>query len=309
VEQQVAGRDVAVAGPHQVGAEPQAGGAGEVLPRVVELHHPRDVAPALLDPLEQAEPERGVAHLVEHRGAGRQDAVLDPQVGAALRDPVARTVPAVDGPVVDPQGGEPGGAAGAQLGQRVLVQVGAEQHREAGDVLLEDLQHRRADPAPAEAHPRRLLADVGRDRQAGVDRLLEERNAGLPPEVAAEQQRRVGGAGEHRRCHRLGGVVAVDELFRADLEVDLEAGVAGLQHHVVVADEQLVAPLDAEQVLLAAQLAERLVERQVARRGDHVGERQIRLVEGRQDAGEHRLGVVPAGRLAHPLDQAENLPF
>ena len=72
--------------------------------------------------------------------------------------------------------------------ERVLVDVGREQHLEAGDVLLEDLEHAVVDPAPAERDARRLLAQV-QARGAVIDRLLEEGDARLAPEPAAEEER------------------------------------------------------------------------------------------------------------------------
>jgi hypothetical protein len=88
--------------------------------------------------------------------------------------------------------------------------------------------------------------------RARVDRLLEEGDARLAPELTAEEERRVGGRREHRPGHHLGDVVAPRELRRSHLEVHLEAGVAGLQHDVVVAQQQLVASLDVELVVAAA---------------------------------------------------------
>ena len=47
---------------------------------------------------------------------------------------------------------------------------------------------------------------------AGVDRLLEQRDARLGPQPLAEQQRRVRGAGQHGPGEQLGDVVHVGEL-------------------------------------------------------------------------------------------------
>ena len=64
------------------------------------------------------------------------------------------------------------------------LQVGAEEHRKAGDVLAVDLEHRLLDPPASEAHPRAALAQRQR-RRAGIDRLLEE-ETGLPVLIAED---------------------------------------------------------------------------------------------------------------------------
>ena len=98
-------------------------------------------------------------------------------------------------------------------------------------------------------------------------------------------------AGEHRPGDRLGQVVERRELLGADLEVGLKAGVAGLDHHVLVADDELVGALDVELVRAAAQATHRLVEREVARLRRHVLEREIGDVERLENAGHDEIGV------------------
>ncbi len=113
--------------------------------------------------------------------------------------------------------------------------------------------------------------------------------------------------GEDRTRHRLGQVVERGELFGADLEVGLEAGVAGLDHHVLVADDELVGALDVELVGAAAQPAHRLVEGEVARLGRHVLEREVRDVERLQDAGHDDVGAELVGGLAALGEQVDQL--
>ena len=74
-----------------------------------------------------------------------------------------------------------------------------------------------------------------------------------------------------------------------DLEVDLEAGVARLDHHRVVAHPELVDPLDVEVDLVPAQVADGLVELSVALAVDHVRQAEVRLADRRQDPGEQHL--------------------
>ena len=252
-----------------------------------------DVAPAVGQGLDAAEPEGGVRHLVDDGGARGEDPVLDPQVGPAFRDAVARPVPAVHRSVVEAQGLELRNPAGGEDGEGVVADLGGDQQLEAGDVFAEDLEHRVVDPALAEADPRRLLPAVG--VMAGVDRLAEDRDPGLAPQPLAEEQRRVGGGGEDRRRQRLGDVVEPGEAPGLDLEVDLEGGVAGLGHHAVVGHPELVAALDAELEIAPREPLRGLGDGEVARLRGHVVERQIGLVEGRQDAGQEDLGAELPG--------------
>ncbi|MEN9874664.1 MAG: hypothetical protein RL186_1561, partial [Pseudomonadota bacterium] len=71
------------------------------------------------------------------------------------------------------------------------------------------------------------------------------------------------------------------------MEVDLEARVARLEHDVVVRHLELVHALDAELELAAAQLRDRVVQRQEARVLHHRRERQVAAPQRRQDAGQH----------------------
>ena len=72
-----------------------------------------------------------------------------------------------------------------------------------------------------------------------------------------------------------------------DLQVNLEAGVARLDHHRVVAHTKLVDPLDVQLEASPRRLRDGVVERQVARVLHHVVEREVALAHRRQDAGEH----------------------
>ena len=91
--------------------------AGDVLVAIGEGHH-------------GAEPEGGVGHLVERGRPRRQDAVLDAEVGDAVRDPVATPVPAPDRAGVEPQRRQVGGLAAAEGVERVGdLDVGKERAR------------------------------------------------------------------------------------------------------------------------------------------------------------------------------------
>ena len=60
--------------------------------------------------------------------------------------------------------------------------------------------------------------------------------------------------------------------------------------------DQLVSALDTELVLRAAQAVHRLVECVVARLRRHAVERQIGLLQRRQDSGQHDAGVELGSR-------------
>jgi hypothetical protein len=196
-------------------------------------------------------------------------------------------------------------AAGEDL-ERVLVDLEAEERAEARHVLAVHLEDRLADPRTAEIHPRAALAHVG-VAAARVDGLLEDRDAGLVPQALAEEHGRVRRRGEHGARDRLGDVVHLRELARADLPVDLEGGVARLHHHRVVLHHELVDALDADLVVLPAQRGQRAVEREVPRVRRHVLEAEVGLPDRGQDAHEHGMDADLAARLAHARQELVGL--
>jgi hypothetical protein len=100
---------------------------------------------------------------------------------------VHRTVPPVDGSVVQAQFAQLGRVAAGQHLDRVLVVAERQQCREVRDVLLEEVEHR-GDPPLAEPHPRPypLSLDLLGSRVGG---LLEERDARFPPQLPAHEER------------------------------------------------------------------------------------------------------------------------
>ncbi len=137
--------------------------------------------------------------------------------------------------------------------------------------------------------------------------MLEQRDASLAPELPTEEQRGIGGACQHRPGNRLGDVVETREVLRRDLEMDLKAGVAGLEHDVVVGDVELVAAFDVEPIALAPQAIHRIVQGEVARPRGHVIQGQERLFERRQDAAEHHFGVELASGFTDLVKQLVEL--
>jgi hypothetical protein len=88
---------------------------------------------------------------------------------------------------VHPELGQPGDVAAVEGGGGVLLVADRQQGGEVAHVLLEVVPHR-GDEALAEPHPgtHALLLELLR---AGVGGLLEQRDAGLAPQLPAEQER------------------------------------------------------------------------------------------------------------------------
>src|SRR5436309_15967224 len=100
--------------------------------------------------------------------------------------------------------------------------------------------------------------------------MLKEREARLLPETMAEQQWRIDGSREHGSSDRLCQVVERNELFCADLIMNLETGVAGFHHHVVVRDLQFVYAFDVDVESAAAKGGDGAVQSVVARIGREI---------------------------------------
>ena len=125
--------------------------------------------------------DRGLRHgllIVERRGSGRKHAVLDAHMRNAIGDSVAAPVPTPHRAGVEAERSKVGGLTPRQRLERVADRDVGQQRREAGDVLVVQLEDRALQPAVAERDPRSDVADVV-GRPAGVDRLLEHRDAGL----------------------------------------------------------------------------------------------------------------------------------
>ena len=97
-------------------------------------------------------------------------------------------------------------AARVQLREGILLDVGAHQRPEARDVLLVEIDDAPLQPAAAERDPRNRVAQVVA-RGTDVAGLLEERDARLCPEPAAEEHRRIDPHRQGRREQELGEIV------------------------------------------------------------------------------------------------------
>ncbi|MEJ2583432.1 MAG: hypothetical protein P8127_17680, partial [Acidobacteriota bacterium] len=129
-----------------------ARGSQEIASGVVKRHVLGDIPVAIEDAADEAEPKGRVRNFVAWRGTGRQNPVLDPQMGLAVRYAVTDTVPPVDGAVVEAQGLQARRASVLELFERIVFDVCRNERTEAGDVLLKNLQRRRLDPMAAETH-------------------------------------------------------------------------------------------------------------------------------------------------------------
>ncbi len=183
--------------------------------------------------------------------------------------------------------------------ERVFLHFGHDEGAKARQVLLEEIDHASGQPLATEADALVPLTQVQAAR-ANVARLLEQRDARLGPEPAAEEKGRVGAHGESWRQDELRDVVVMVEALRfGDLQVHLEARVARLDHHRVVPHRQLVDASDGEVEGVAASRVHRSVQHLVARLRHHVVEAQIRLAQGREDAGQDGGEVERSGGGAH----------
>ena len=213
--------------------------------------------------------------------------------GTPVDDVVDRPVPAVDGAVVQLQLRERRGAAVLEHLQRVLVVGDREQRREVAHVLLEQVEDR-VDPALAEPHPRphALLLEL---LAAGVGGLLEQRDPGLLPQLLAEQVRRVGADRELDAADRLRGVPVRREVVRAHLGVQLGARAGGLRHDRLRGRPEPLGAVDVDDEVLTPRGQDLVAEQLVARVRADVRRAQVTVLEGRQDADHHHVGVDLAG--------------
>ena len=235
--------------------------------------------------VDQAEIEGRIGQGVGHRGPRRHHPVFDADVGpAVIAETHQRPVPAPDGAVVQPQVGQFRLRLVHQLGQqyRVVFQIDPETVGDGVDVTT------------PQGHP--LLIRV----QTHLDRLFEQADPALRPQVGAEK---IGGVGTHRHHGRgqdLGGIVEAAGLRRIHLEMDLERGGGGFQHHPLMDEAELIPAMQVDvQFGVAAQLCQLLVQRRVALHRGHVGGSEVLQPQGRQDADHHQMGgQVPRQPLA-----------
>ncbi len=275
----------AAPGPGETGVDAVLAGGVEVGGGRLE-RQPGPHRPGLLgEGADDAVEERRVGDDVGDGGTGGQDAVLHAQVGDAVGDAVDRAVPAVDRAVVQDELGERRGASPVEHLERVLVVADRQQGRVVAEVLLEEVV-RRGDPALAEpgARPDALGLEFGR---AGVGGLLEQRRPRLAPQLAAEQEGRVGADRDLGGGDRLGRVPHIGEPAWGDLEVQLHGGAGGFRRDGLRGAGEVLHAGDVEGELLAPCGHDLVVEEGVAVDVGEVRRHQVVPVEGRQNADHH----------------------
>ena len=307
VQHQLGHRHIAQPRPVQRRVDPLAGRAVEVLLRGAErqLRPYRTIRLGQLPG--QSEVERRVGEHVLYGGPGRHDPVLHPQVRPAVHHVVHRPVPPVDSAVVQAQLAEPGDLPGAQRLHRVLVLADWQQRREVPDVFLEQVEDR-GDPALPEPDPRAYSLSFELVRP-GVGGLLEQRDAGLRPQLATEEIGRVGTQRDLDRGDGLRGVPVTGERLRRDLQVELHAGAGRLRRDGVGGGLQPFGAADVQLEIFATGADHLLVQHSVARVGGEVLQDGMLVGQGRQDADQYDPGVGLGRTLVSAGEAGLQLPF
>ena len=144
-------------------------------------------------------------------------------------------------------------------------------------------------------------AGAHRDGRRGCRGSVGRGRSGSRATTGGRRAAASSGSTPDRGAHELGEVVEPAELLGADLQVDLEARVTSLEHHIVVGDMEVVRAGKVEVIGFAApEPAERLVEHLIAGKRGHVFEGQVREPQGRQDARQAHIHPHPPGRLGDP---------
>ena len=251
--------------------------------------------------------ERRVRDHVGDGRAGRQHPVFHPQVRHAVRHRIHRPVPAVNGPVVQAHLGQLGTAAAVQGDHGVLLLAHGQQRREVPDVLLEQVEHR-GDPPLAEPHPGPdplMLQLVG----PGVGGLLEQGDPGFVPQPTAEQVRGVRGHRDLDARDGLGRVPVVRELFRADLDVQLDARAGRFGGDAAGVREQPFRPVDRDPHVLTSRREDLLVQYPVPRVGRDRALVHVLFAQRGQDADRYEPAARAAGLLVGTVEAVPDLLF
>src|SRR5271167_709836 len=149
-------------------------------------------------------------------------------MGMPIQHAITGPIPAPDGAIVQTQGGELRNLAFSELFHGIYIHVRCHDHREPGNVLAEDFNHRPLHPSFPKTHSRRMLP---RHLTVGtlVHRVLEDRDSCFVPEAAAQEDMRVRGGGQDWRRYQLSDVISSCEMPRRDLKMHLKTRAAGLQ--------------------------------------------------------------------------------
>src|SRR5690606_7627097 len=102
--------------------------------------------------------------------------------------------------------------------------------------------NRRANPAGTKMYARAHLAEI-KVSIPRIDGLVEKSDAGFTPQSLAKQYWRINRSGQYGSSNDLSDIIQPGELFRSDLKMGLETGIAALHHDGVMTNIQFVYPL------------------------------------------------------------------
>src|SRR6476620_7662578 len=117
------------------------GSCKEVFLGIVEIQTLRDLAEFLWHCNHQSDKECGICHLILHRRSGRQSTVLNSQVGNAVSDAIAGTVPAPNRSVMHPQCRELRSCSTSQDLKRIFIRLGNHNGSEARDLIMKEFKN------------------------------------------------------------------------------------------------------------------------------------------------------------------------
>src|SRR5271157_1373741 len=183
----------------------------------------------LVDCDKETKHKRGVRHLVQDGWPGGQHADLNSQMGTPTQHAITGPIPAPHRAVVQTQGGKLWNLASPELFHGIFSHFRSHDHREPGNVLAEDFNHRPLHPSFPKTHSRRMSprhSTVG----TPIDRVLEHRNSCLVPETVPQEDGRIRGHGQDWRRYHLSNVIGFGEMPRRDLKMHLKTRTACLQH-------------------------------------------------------------------------------
>ena len=239
--------------------------------------------------MRQAVEKGDVGDVVFNAGAAGADAVFDAHMRfAVFIETNQRPVPAPDGAVVQAQM--------PQAFRRLLI-FHRQHHRIVLQVFCKTFEQGFARIAHAEADA--LDGAVGGVfKPAGGHGLLEHRDAGFLPQLFAKQKRRIAADCHHRRRQHDGGVVVAFCQMLRRLDMNLQRGGGGFQHHVAVLGLQMLVADNVERNgATLAQPQHLFVERAVAIEGGNIVQRQVFIFQCGQNADAKNIAAQLFGVL------------
>ena len=171
-----------------------------------------------------------------------------------------------------------------------------QQHRIAVAVGDEHFDDRLAHIADAEGDPPGVIRGPHRHR------LLEQGNAGLVPQIVAEEPGRVGAHRHHGRRDHLFQIEGPPGPFGADTQMNLKGGGGRFEHHVMVEGAQMFGGGDVHfEGRAVAHPEHLLVECLISLQGGDVLQGEVGFAHRGQDTDHHHVGIQGPGGLATAL--------